>query len=129
MSPNVAIPPPPASSSAINESSVSDCPEPEDIKEEWAVHLRFPATERRRLCRREHITCADGHQIWTERPLLLERVDGFYELIGTSANLSGLARWILSFAADAKVESPPVLQEKVQHLARRVVQVYSSDDG
>jgi len=97
-------------------------------EEERAVHLRFPAKQKHRLQRREPVSCADRKPIWTERPLLLQRSDGTFELIGNSANLSGLARWILSFAIDVKVVHPHSLQRRVHDLASAVAQIYKTEE-
>lgn len=72
--------------------------------------------------------CADGQPIWDERPLLLGRNDGTYELMGISSNLKGLARWVLSFAGDAEVESPRVLRRRVRRTAQRIVDLYEPGD-
>jgi predicted DNA-binding transcriptional regulator YafY len=92
-----------------------------------AVCIRFSASELRRLRRREPDRCSDGQPIWTERPLLLQRADGRLYLMGTSAHFDGLARWILSFAGDAEVESPPALRRHVRSAAHRVLALYRSD--
>jgi predicted DNA-binding transcriptional regulator YafY len=57
---------------------------------------------------------------------LLQRVDGSFDLIGSSDNLGGLARWILSFATDVRVVSPPVLRQNVHDLASAVVDLCES---
>lgn len=85
-----------------------------------AVHVRFPASAGRRLRRPEPTTCGDGRALWTERPILIRRADGTYELIGTSRNLEGLARWVLSFGAAAEVRGPDQLRRQVAAEALRV---------
>lgn len=85
-----------------------------------AVHVRFSASVGQRLRRPEPTTCSDGRALWTERPILMERADGTYELIGTSRNLEGLARWVLSFGASAEVQGPDRLKRQVAAEARRV---------
>lgn len=97
-----------------------------NFRDERAVHLRFPGEQKRRLRRNEPLTCAGGEPIWTERPLLLQRVDGSFDLIGSSDNLGGLARWILSFATDVRAVSPPVLRQNVHDLASAVVDLCES---
>lgn len=92
-----------------------------------AVCIRFSASQRPRLCRPEPDRCGDGRPIWTERPLLLRRADGTFYLMGTSAHLDGLARWILSFAGDAEVESPPALRDRVRTSALEVLDQYDGD--
>ena len=89
-----------------------------------AVHLRFAQAAGRRLKRSEPTTCPGEEPFWTERPLLIKRADGTYELIGTSRNLGGLARWVLSFGTSAEVFAPSPLQRRVTLLARRVWKQY-----
>ena len=88
------------------------------------VHLRFVQTAGRRLKRSEPTTCPGEEPFWTERPLLIKRADGTYELIGTSRNLDGLARWVLSFGTDATVEAPARLHRRVAAEAQRVWKQY-----
>jgi len=57
----------------------------------------------------------------------MERADGTFELIGTSENLKGLARWILSYGADAEVQGPDRLRRRVVTEARRVQQRYAAE--
>jgi predicted DNA-binding transcriptional regulator YafY len=92
-----------------------------------AVHLRFPSSMRRRLQRSEPTTCADGQALWAERPMLMKRADGTFELIGTSRNLKGVARWILSFGTDAEVCGPTQLRRLVCKTARRIQRLYDED--
>ncbi len=91
-----------------------------------AVHLRFSHAAGRRLRRPEPTHCPEKGPLWTERPMLLKRADGTYELIGTSRNLPGLARWVLSFGPDAEVRSPTRLQRRVEAEARRVWRTYNA---
>lgn len=93
-----------------------------------SVYVRFVPAEGARLRRSEPTRCPGGPPLWTERPILMKRADGAYELIGTSRNLEGLARWILSFGPDAEVQSPDALRHRVVAEARAVVQQYE-DDG
>ena len=92
-----------------------------------AVHVRFLPSEGRRLQRPEPTTCGDGRQLWAERPLLLRRNSGVYDLIGTTANLEGLARWVLSFGTGAEVRGPDRLQRHVALEARRVSRKYREE--
>jgi hypothetical protein len=94
-----------------------------------AVCIRFSASQQPRLRRPEPDRCGDGHPIWTERPLLLRRADGTLYLLGISAHLEGLARWILSFAGDAEVESPRALRDWVRTSALEVLDRYDGDTG
>ena len=89
-----------------------------------AVHVRFPSSEGRRLRRPEPTSCPGEAPLWAERPILMERADGTYELIGTAENLQGLARWILSFGARAEVRSPDRLRRRVAAEARRICNRY-----
>ena len=89
-----------------------------------SVHVRFDPAEGRRLQRPEPATCPGKGPLWTERQVLMERADGTYELIGTSRNLEGLARWVLSFGTGAEVRGPAPLQRQVAATARRVWQQY-----
>jgi predicted DNA-binding transcriptional regulator YafY len=73
------------------------------------------------------MTGPDEEPLWAERPLLMERADGTYELIGTSRNLEGLARWILSFGSSAEVRSPDRLAQQVARQARRVWRRYAGE--
>jgi predicted DNA-binding transcriptional regulator YafY len=50
----------------------------------------------------------------------MERADGTYDLIGTTARPDALARWILSHGAAAEVTGPERLRERVAAEARRV---------
>lgn len=92
------------------------------------VCVRFAASQGGRLTRPEPTTCGDGAPLWAERPTLLRRADGTYVLMGASHNLDGLARWLLSFGADATVGAPDALRRRVRALARRVRRQYR-DDG
>jgi len=91
------------------------------------VHVRFTPRAGRRLRRPEPTSCPIGGAFWTERPILMKRAHGDYELIGTAANLEGLARWILSFGEDAEVKGPDRLERKVATEARRVWKLYENE--
>jgi len=101
---------------------------PEDGRESRrrAVCLRFADSERFRLRRREPDCCADGRPIWSERPLLIARADGTLYLMGASSHLHGLARWVLSFAGDAEVESPPALRRILRAAALQIATRYDT---
>jgi predicted DNA-binding transcriptional regulator YafY len=92
-----------------------------------AVHVRFSPSEGRRLRRPEPKTCGDGRPLWDERPVLVKRNRGTYELVGTTANLKGLARWVLSFGASAEVRGPDRLRRHVAAEARRVLEKYEEE--
>lgn len=89
-----------------------------------SVYVRFAPSEGRRLRRPEPTSCPDEAPLWADRPILMKRADGTYELIGTSRNLEGLARWVLSFGASAEVRGPAPLERLVAAEARRVRQKY-----
>jgi hypothetical protein len=92
---------------------------PEDAR---GVYLRFSGRCRRRLERPERQTDRQGRPLWTERPLLVRRDGGAYDLIGTSANLRGLARWVVGFGRDADVRSPRRLRRLVAALALQALE-------
>jgi len=92
-----------------------------------AVHVRFPSSVRTRLQRFEPTTCGVGQDLWAERFVLMKRADGTFELIGTSRNLKGLARWVLSFGTDAEVCGPTQLQRWICETARRIQCLYDED--
>lgn len=96
-------------------------------KETWAVHVRFAPSAGKRLRRPEPTSCPGKGAIWAERPILMERADGTYELIGTSGNLDGLARWVLSFGTSAEVRGPDRLQRQVVAEALGIRRKYRSD--
>lgn len=91
-----------------------------------AVHVRFAPSQGPRLRRSEPTTCGRGASLWAERPLLMERGDGSYDLLGTSSNLRGLARWILSHGADATVRGPEELRRRVAAEARQIWEKYEN---
>lgn len=90
-----------------------------------AVHVRFAPCQGPRLRREEPATCGDGSPLWAERPLLMKRGDGTYELLGTSSNLRGLARWILSHGSDAEVKGPTRLRRQVATEAHKIWRQYA----
>ena len=97
-------------------------------KQHHAVCVRFSSQQNRRLCQPDPLASANGGPIWDARPLLLERSDGTYELMGLSSNLEGLVRWVLSFAGDAEVESPVALRRRVRRAACRITELHPSVD-
>lgn len=90
-----------------------------------SVHVRFEPSEGRRLQRPEPTRCPEDGPLWAERPILMKRADATYELIGTSRNLTGLAKWILSFGPQAEVQCPDQLRRRVAAEARRIWRQYS----
>lgn len=99
-------------------------PAPPEVR---SVHVRFRPLEGRRLQRPEPTTCPDKGALWAERPILIKRANGTYELMGTSRNLEGLARWILSFGPGAEVRSPERLKRQVALQAWRVWAKYDGE--
>lgn len=110
---------PSRSSPSPHNSTRSSSPPP-------VAYVRFAASQGARLTRPEPTTCAAGRPLWAERPTLLRRADGTYVLMGASRNLDGLARWLLSFGADATVEAPAALRRRVRAEARRIQQQYDN---
>lgn len=100
---------------------------PDSTRPPRSVHVRFSHSQGRRLQRSEPTSCPGKGPIWAERPVLMERADGTFELIGTSQNLEGLARWVLSFGADAEVCGPTQLRRLVCKTARRIQRLYDED--
>lgn len=94
-----------------------------------AVHVRFRPSQGPRLRRSEPTTCGDGSPLWAERPILMQRADGTYDLIGSSPHLDGLARWVLSHGADAEVRGPERLRRRVAAEARRVLHLYQEEEA
>ena len=82
-----------------------------------AVHVRFDAHPQRRQNRVE----------WIEPPLGLGYHHGRYEVIGQSADLDGLVRWVLGFGPCAEVVGPDVLRARVARAARRIAARYDDD--
>jgi hypothetical protein len=105
----------------------ADASQTESDAQRVSVHVRFPPSQGRRLRRPEPTTCRDGRALWAERPTVMKRVDGTYDLIGTSTHLDGLARWVLSFGTDATVEGPEQLRRRVATEARRVWKQYEDN--
>ena len=85
-----------------------------------SVHIRFAPSQGRRLQRPESLFGDDGPALWQERPVLMERADGTYDLIGTTARPDALVRWVLSHGAAATVRGPERLRERVAAEARRI---------
>lgn len=116
-------------SSHSSVSSRPDDPSSAQVEHPSAVHIQFLPTEGHRLRRSEPTTCGNGTPLWTERPLLMKRADGTYELIGMSRNLPGLARWVLSFGSDAKVQGPDCLRRRVVVEARQLLGKYTDRES
>ena len=99
----------------------------EEETELHTVHVQFASTQGRRL--RSATRFPPGPSLWTERPLLMERADGTYDLIGTTAHLDRLARWVLSHGTGATAAAPEPLRRRVATEARRIWHRYQSDDA
>lgn len=91
----------------------SDAPHP---SRGYAVHLRFPTRPKQ---------VEQGKPHWIEPPLGLGYHRGHYEVIGQSADLDGLVRWVLSFGGGVEVLGPEVLRERVAEAARRIANRHS----
>ena len=102
-------------------------PQPETDARRHSVHVRFAPSQGRRLRRPEPFPCGEDQSLWVERPVLMERADGTYDLIGTTARPDALARWILSHGAAAEVTEPERLRQRVAAEARRIVQRYGGE--
>ncbi len=92
-----------------------------------SVHVRFRPAEGRRLQRPEPTGCPGEDPLFDRRPVLMERADGTYELIGRSRNLAGLAQWILSFGTGAEACGPDRLRRQVALQAWRIWRQYAGD--
>lgn len=100
---------------------------PESNAEHLSVHIRFAPSQERRLKRPEPLPAGLNESLWVERPVLMERADGTYDLIGTSGHFDGLTRWLLSFGTDARVEGPERLRRQVAMEARRIWEQYNDE--
>jgi predicted DNA-binding transcriptional regulator YafY len=109
------------------------CPSEEPAANEEAeavtVHIRFASTQGVHLQRPASEGASARQGLWVERPLLLERADGTYELIGTTARPARLVRWVLSHGAAAEVRSPARLRRRVTAEAKRIARQYESTDA
>lgn len=95
----------------------SDAPHP---SRGYAVHVRFATRPKRIRVSRPH---------WIEPPLGLGYHRGHYEVIGQSADLDGLVRWVLGFGGGVEVLGPDVLRTRVAEVARRIAQRHASPEG
>ena len=86
-----------------------------DDRRDYAVHVRLPQRPR----------CAEPSVDWAEPPLGLGYHRGHYEIIGHSADLDGLVRWVLGLGAGVEVLGPEVLRERIAEAARRIADQHS----
>jgi predicted DNA-binding transcriptional regulator YafY len=100
-------------------------PECDDPDARHTVHVRFAHSQGRRL--RSATEGTEYGSLWHERPILMQRADGSYDLIGTTAHLDRLARWVLSHGTAATVAAPDVLRRQVAAEARRVWRRHQHD--
>jgi len=112
--------PAPSASPAQNASGAAEA------SERRTVHVRFAPAQGARLRRP---TPPPFAPLWTERPLVMQRTDGSYDLIGSTTHLDGLVRWILSHGAAATVAAPARLRRRVAAEARRIRRRYQPDDA
>lgn len=82
----------------------------------YAIHVRFETHPERK-----------GPVQWAEPPLGLGRYHGGYEVIGQSADLDGLVRWVLGFGAGVEVMGPDVLRSRIAREARRIAMLHSTN--
>jgi len=92
---------------------MSDAPS-SDEAQVVAVHVRFDTHPEQRQRRID----------WVEPPLGLGYHHGRYEVIGRSADLDGLVRWVLGFGPCAEVVGPDVLRQRVVQAAHRIAARY-----
>ena len=92
-----------------------------------SVHVRFAPSQGRRLRRPEPFPCGEDQSLWVERPVLMERADGTYDLIGTTARPDALARWILSHGAAATVAGPERLRQRVAAEAQQIAKKHEAE--
>lgn len=85
-------------------------PDGSEARRVYAVHVRLPGRPQR----------AKPSVDWAEPPLGLGYHRSHYEVIGRSADLDGLVRWVLGLGAGVEVLGPEVLRERVAEAARRI---------
>ena len=101
--------------------------QPESDAQRVSVHVRFAPSQGRRLRRPEPFPCGEDESLWVERPVLMERADGTYDLIGTTARPDALARWILSHGAAATVAGPERLRQRVAAEAQQIAKKHEAE--
>ena len=95
--------------------------------ETTTVAVRFASTQSARLKRAAPVVACVRQGLWVERPLLLERDNGTYDLVGTTARPDRLVRWVLSHGAAAEVRSPARLRRRVAAAANRIARQYETE--
>ena len=83
----------------------------------YAVHVRFTPYQARWI-QEEH---------WHDSQIMTRRPDGSLDVRMQVTGLADVARWVLSYGAEAEVISPPVLRHRVASEARRMVGLYDGD--
>lgn len=87
-------------------------PNPSPYRSAHAIHLRLR-------------TAVGAPAVpWIESPLCLRRPDGSLELLGHSADLAPVVRFVLSYGRYATLLGSPVLQRAVVEEARRIIACY-----
>jgi len=85
----------------------------------YAVHVRFSPYQARWI----------KEERWHPSQVMIERPDGSLDVRLQAAGLQDLARWVLSYGAEAEVISPPVLRHRVASEARRMAALYAEKRG
>lgn len=87
-------------------------PNPSPYRSAHAIHLR--------------LRTAVGPPVvpWIEPPVCLRRSDGALELLGHSADLAPVVRFVLSYGRYATLLGAPALQRAVVEEAQRIIACY-----
>jgi len=80
----------------------------------YAVHVRFSPYQARWI----------QEERWHDSQLMTRRRDGSLDVRMQVTGLNDVARWALSYGAEAEVISPPVLRHRVAREARRMAELY-----
>lgn len=83
----------------------------------YAVHVRFTPYQARWI----------QEERWHASQLLTRLPDGSLDVRMQVTGLADVARWVLSYGAEAEVVSPPVLRHRVASEARRMAALYDDD--
>lgn len=81
----------------------------------YAVHVRFSPYQARWI----------QEERWHESQVMALRTDGTLDVRMQVTGLNDIARWVLSYGAEAEVISPPVLRHRVAREARRLAALYA----
>jgi len=83
----------------------------------YAVHVRFTPYQARWI----------QEERWHASQIMTRRPDGSLDVRMQVTGLNDVARWVLSYGAEAEVISPPVLRHRVASEARRMAACYDGD--